>query len=386
MERLDHGDVELELLVGDPFHPGLGVAEVLDEVEELALGGGDMAAGRGRDEEVAEVGDQLGREPGEVLACLRLRRDNREHRARVAQEKTASEPGDRLQRREPEDVHHIVRGDFFAAECDHLVEHALGVAEPALGTARDRGCGGGVERDRLAFGDERKVLRDEVGGDPAEVEPLAPAGDRGRQLLRLGRREDKLHMRRRLLKGFEQRVERGRREHVDLVNEVDFVGSARRRVGGVVPKVADVVHAVVACAVNFDDVEAPSVGDLLACVADPAGSGRRTVDAVERLREDPRGRGLADPARTDKKIRLRKPVCGNPVLQRTCDVVLPDNLVECLGAVFACENPVAHAGDTSGPAAGHPAGFLSPCHNWAHAHKAQTWPLPDRAMAWASCP
>ena len=65
--------------------------------------------------------------------------------------------------------------------------------------------------------------------------------------------------------------------------------------------------------------------------------------AVQRLGEDARRRGLAGAARADEEIGLREPVLLDGVLERPHDVLLPDDIVEGLRAVFAGENRVAHA-------------------------------------------
>jgi len=57
---------------------------------------------------------------------------------------------------------------------------------------------------------------------------------------------------------------------VHLVDEVDLEGAARGGVGGVLAKGANALDAVVAGAVDLDDVEAASLGDLDAGVADAA--------------------------------------------------------------------------------------------------------------------
>ena len=80
-------------------------------------------------------------------------------------------------------------------------------------------------------------------------------------------RKDKLHMRGRLLQGLEQGVKSARAQHVHLVDHVDLVRSASRRVGGVVPQFTNVVDPVVARAVDFQDVQAAAFRDLLAGVA-----------------------------------------------------------------------------------------------------------------------
>ena len=59
--------------------------------------------------------------------------------------------------------------------------------------------------------------------DAGEIEPLAARQDRDRNLLRLGRGEDELHMLGRLFERLQQGVERLLREHVDFVDDVDLV-------------------------------------------------------------------------------------------------------------------------------------------------------------------
>ena len=75
-------------------------------------------------------------------------------------------------------------------------------------------------------------------------------------LLGLGRREDELHVLRRLLDQLEQGVEALRRDHVRLVDDVDLVARRRRREERPLAQVAGVVDATVAGRVDLDDVDA----------------------------------------------------------------------------------------------------------------------------------
>ena len=61
------------------------------------------------------------------------------------------------------------------------------------------------------------------------------------------------------------------------------------------------------------------------------------VLAVQRLREDPRHRGLAGAARPGEEVGLAHLPAGDRVLQRPDDRVLPDHLVEVLGPVLPVE-------------------------------------------------
>ena len=105
-------------------------------------------------------------------------------------------------------------------------------------------------------GDELQMLRDQVRRDAVEIEALTAAQDRRQNFLRLGRGENEFHVRRRLLERFEQRVKRRGRKHVHFVDQIDFVAAFRRRVAHVVAQLAHVFDAVVARAVDLDDIEA----------------------------------------------------------------------------------------------------------------------------------
>ena len=61
---------------------------------------------------------------------------------------------------------------------------------------------------------------------------------------------------RRFFERFQQCVERGLGEHVHFVDDVDLETSLRRRVAHVVAQLAHVIDAVVARAIDLDDVEA----------------------------------------------------------------------------------------------------------------------------------
>ncbi len=67
------------------------------------------------------------------------------------------------------------------------------------------------------------------------------------------------------------------------------------------------------------------------------------MNAVERLGQNARGRGFADPARADKQIGMREPILFDRVLERLGHVRLADQIVERLRPIFARENLVAHA-------------------------------------------
>src|SRR5690606_41555759 len=136
---------------------------------------------------------------------------------------------------------------------------------------------------------------------------LDPREDRDRDLVDLRRREDELHVRRRLLERLQERVPRVLREHVDLVHDEDLVAIARWSIREAILQLADVVDAGVAGSVDLTDVEVVALGDLHTGRAAQARGRRRAgigaarlrariPHAIERLGPNAGARGLADAA------------------------------------------------------------------------------------------
>ncbi len=109
-------------------------------------------------------------------------------------------------------------------------------------------------------------------------------------LFRLGRRENELHVRRRLFNNFEQCVEPAGGHHVRFVNNEDLVAVACRGKHRSFAQVTRVVHTAVACRVNFDHVKrtAAIAAQLNTTGADTAGRVRGPLCTVQAAGEHPR--------------------------------------------------------------------------------------------------
>ena len=147
----------------------------------------------------------------------------------------------------------------------------------------------------------------------------------------------------RLLERLQKRVERSGREHVHFIDQINFVTALGWRITNIVAQLAHIFDAVVAGAVDLDDVETVAGGNLAAVVAHAARRDSRFFHTIERLRENAGGRCFADAAGPDKKIRMRKPVLRDRIFQRTRDMRLPDEVVERLRPIFSSEDFVTHA-------------------------------------------
>ena len=188
-----------------------------------------------------------------------------------------------------------------------------------------------------------------AGIDAAQVETLAARQHRHRHLADFGRGEDELGVRRRLFQRLEQRVERRSRQHVHLVEDVDLVARAHRRVADRIIDLANVVDAVMGGGIHLDHVEMPALHDGRAVHAELRHRDRRPGDravrqfVVERTCQDAGRGGLADAADAGEDPGLRDARSLERIRDRAHHGVLADQIVESLRPVLAGQHPVAAA-------------------------------------------
>ena len=186
--------------------------------------------------------------------------------------------------------------------------------------------------------DGAEARDDRFVGDTAEVEALATRMNGFGDLLRIGGRQDEHHMLRRFLKRFQQRVERRDRQHVNLVDDVDLVSSARRgELHAADDLLADVFHTGTARGVELVNVGMGSLGDHGAILAGSVRIGSGALFAQERLgKQAGRGR-LARAARSAEQVSMADFVLLDGVFDGALDLLLPHNVLEDLRTVFAIQ-------------------------------------------------
>lgn len=234
---------------------------------------------------------------------------------------------------------------MIAAEGDELIEHRLGVAHAAIGTFGDGPGGGGIEGDVFESGDVLEVGGDGFRGDRAEVEALAAGEDGGEDLVRLGGGEDEFHMRRWFFERLEQGVERRVREHVDLVDVVDFELAAGGGEADGFTEIADLFDAVVGGTVDFEHIERAAFGDFDADVFLGVELGFRAIGAIQGFGENAGGGGFAGATRADEEVGVGEALLGDRIAQRADDMILTEDVVEGFGTVFSGEDLVTHEGE-----------------------------------------
>ena len=177
-----------------------------------------------------------------------------------------------------------------------------------------------------------------VGANGVEVKALDSREDRSQDLLRVGGAHDEDHVARGFLERLEQRVKRCRREHVDLVDDVDLVAAADGRVVNAADDLlADVVDTRTRGRVELEHVRVLACGDELALLAGAVGQVTCAALAHERLRQNARHGGLAGSARSAEEVRVAHLALENRALEGLDHVFLADDLFERLWAVLRVE-------------------------------------------------
>src|SRR5206468_12417366 len=247
------GHLELHARVRRLAYRLVGVEERAEHVEDLvesgglaeasqlvALGVGDVGQLRRRrrleDERAAQQLDDVAREGREVLAVTRRAVDRLQRGGGVVREERGGERAHLGRRGGAEQARGGVRLEAAVSVGDGGVEQRQGIAQRALRRADDCGQRRRLEGDLLLGEDVLERGRERVRRDRAEVEALHAREHRGRDVARIGGGQHEDHVRGRLLQRLEQRVERRLGELVDLVDDVDLVAAARRRVLDVLPE------------------------------------------------------------------------------------------------------------------------------------------------------
>ena len=307
-----------------------------DAAEDL----GGTVGDRRDDDEVTQPFEEVHGEPPRILAGLDDLVDLREDGAGVARSQRVDGGVEQLHAREAQQRGRTFVSDALVAGArDQLVEDRQRVAHRPAARARDEPQHSWGDGDTLLGGQLLEVCRELGRRDEPERVVVGAGADRADDLLGLGRREDELHVLRRLLDDLQQGVEALRRDHVGLVDDVDLEPALGRAVGRPLAQIARIVDAAVASRVDLDDVDRPTAAprECDARVARAARRRGRTLLAVEAAREDPGAGRLATPPRAAEEVGVTDPAGAQCLHERLGHVLLPDDVGERLGPVAAIE-------------------------------------------------
>ena len=309
-------------------------------------------AGHRDDEQIAQALEEVLNEAARVVAGLDHALDDTEGRGTVTTRKSVDGLVEQRGIRVPEQRHRRLVADLAVDRAGHqLIEHRQGVSHRAAARTHDEGQDALSHADVFLGAQGRQIRAKDVRRDEAERVVVGTRADRTDDALRFRRRENELDMLGRLLDELEQRVEALVRDHVGLVDDEDLVAVAHRREGGAFTQVTRVVDAAVRGRVDLDDVERTGAagGQLAAGFALAARGVRGTLRTVQTARQDARGRCLAASARPREQVRVCHAIRAQRRLERLRHVLLPDHLVEGVGAIPAiqcCGHPPSLVGPT----------------------------------------
>ena len=242
--------------------------------------------------------------------------------------------------RQPQHGAHLHGRCFARAMADRLIQQRRRIARRPFG-------GAGDQRQRvignlciLRRGDLAHQRDHHLGFNPAQVEPLTARQNGHRHLADFGRRKNEFDVLGRFFQRFQQRVERPCRQHVHLIDDIDFVPGRGRAVMHAVDNLADVADAGVGCGIHLHHVDVAALHNGDAMFANTAGVCRRPAiavrpDAVHPLGDDPRRGGFTGPADAGHDERLRDAIRLERVFQRAYHRVLTDQIGKGFRPVFA---------------------------------------------------
>ena len=303
-------------------------------------------AGNAGNIHIAHVRHQVARQLQQIVAFFDLRADEPIQLGNIALGDRRGKLAQNLIRDLAQKRAGVVRMHGAVAKDTQLLQRGERVAHAALGMTRHDGQCLVVVIEILLLAHVGQAALDILVTDAVEIEALAARQDGLQNLLRIGGAQHKDHVRRRLLERLEQRVERRRREHVDLVDDIDLVLAAYRgKVDGVDDLLAYVVHARTGSGIELVDVRVVALGDELALLAGAVGhaaartlgAGRLGVMAEQRLGKDARHGGLARTARTAEQVGVGQAPLGDGVLERRDDMLLAHHGLEGERAILSVQ-------------------------------------------------
>ena len=293
--------------------------------------------------EISQIAHDRARELDFIDASFDRRFDCRQRRPCIARGERLHERARQRAIRDAEDFGDVLLGDLGVTDVrDDLIGQRERIAHAAPRLAYEQTDRSGIDAELLFLEDRGEVLREARGRDELEIVPLAARQDRVRQLVRLGRREHEGDVRRRLLEGLQQCVERLGREHVDFVDDVDLLLEHRGLVTHRFGELANRIDAAVGCAVHLLIIGRAPVLDTHARFARAARRAIGRDQAVECLADDTSHRGLAAAARAAEQEGVVHAAADERVRERSCDVVLTDDFGKCRRAVFTGEYEIGH--------------------------------------------
>ena len=196
------------------------------------------------------------------------------------------------------------------------------------------------------------MVRQLCGGNTLEIKPLTPRQYGNRNLVHLGRRKQEFDVARWFFERLQQRGKRVFRQHVDFVDDVNFVACRNGRIAHSLNNLTDIINAGVARGIHFDNIDMATFGNRHTRLAGAARINRWATlpvrtNAVQRLGNQSRRRGFPDTADTSHQKRMRQTVAFDRIAKRLHHRILADKLGKGPRTILTRENAVGSATDSN---------------------------------------
>jgi hypothetical protein len=164
--------------------------------------------------------------------------------------------------------------------------------------------------------------------DRGKIKSLAAGEDGHRDLLRFRRAENEFHVFGRFLKRLQERVKGLASQHVDFINDVDFVTGAAGANIGVGAKLSDLLDPPIAGSIEFQYIDILTKRNGLANIAFIARRDGWTLVAIQALGKDPRRGRFPDSPCAGEQIGVPNPVLSYRIGEGLGDMPLTDQVGE----------------------------------------------------------
>ena len=236
---------------------------------------------------------------------------------------------------------HLRRLYFAFAMGKGLIEKRQRIAHRSFRSTRNHSERIVLSLDAFEPGDLAQMRDKQRRIEALQIEALAARQDGDGNFPDLGGREEEFHMRRRFLERLQQRIEGTLRQHVDFVDDIDLVAGSDRGIAHRLDDLAHIVDARIRCGVHFDNIDVAGLKNCDAICGELRHIQGRPARIVERPRDKPRRRGLADAAHAREHIGLRDSPGREGVGERAHHRLLADEVGENPRTVFAGEDAIA---------------------------------------------
>ena len=227
-----------------------------------------------------------------------------------------------------------------------LIQQGKPIAHGTIGSARNHRQRIGFRRHRFLVANPREMLRQAILRYTAQSEGLAAAADRDRHLAQFRCRQNESDAGWRFFQSLQKSIEGSTRQHMAFIKDKNLLPPLARAEAQRFAQFPHIIHAIIGSGVQFHHIRMTIRENRLAFRANTARVRRGATlaihaNAIQRTRNDARRGGFAHAAHARQQKSVMHAPLGKSVAQRAHQHILPDQIIEIRGPVFARQYAVA---------------------------------------------